>query len=82
MPSGSGPGKCRAVLIVQSETFNRSRINTRIVAVVTSNLKLVEAPGNVRIPADSSGLPKDSVVNVSQLITIDKIFLTKKESKL
>jgi len=75
-PQGSGPGYRRPVLIVQADEFNRSKINTVIAAVITSNLALAAAPGNVRLGPRSSGLPKESVVNVSQLITIDKRFLT------
>lgn len=75
-PEGSGPGYRRPVLIIQADEFNRSRISTIIVAVITSNLSLALAPGNVRLSLRSSGLPKESVVNVSQLVTIDKIFLT------
>jgi len=74
-PGGSGPGFRRPILIIQANEFNRSRINTIIAAVLTSNLVLVNAPGNVRIPALASGLKKASVVNVSQLITVDKIYL-------
>lgn len=81
-PSGSGPGKRRPVLIIQADAFNQSRIQTRTVAVVTSNLRLADAPGNVRISSKQSQLSRDSVVNVSQIITIDKVFLTKKVSKL
>jgi len=68
-------GYRRPVLIIQSNTFNRSRIRTVVAAVVTSNLRLAEAPGNVFLPASVSGLPKDSVVNVSQIITVDREFL-------
>ena len=75
-PSGSEPGFRRPVLIVQDDAFNRSRLRTVIAVVLTSNLRLVEAPGNVLIPAKSAGLPKDSVANVSQLITVDRDFLT------
>lgn len=60
---------------MQSNEFNRSRIKTVVVAVITSNLMLANAPGNVRIPARTSGLKKASVVNVSQIITVDKSFL-------
>jgi len=74
-PGGSSPGFRRPVLIIQSNEFNRSRISTVLVAVITSNLALANAPGNVRIPARASGLKKASVVNVSQIITIDKSFL-------
>lgn len=77
-PQGSGPGYRHPVLIVQANEFNRSRINTIIAAVITSNLALASAPGNVRLGPRSSGLPKESVVNVSQLITIDKRFLTER----
>ena len=71
-PAGSGPGFRRPILIVQSNDFNRSRINTVVAAVITSNLVLANAPGNVRIPARASGLKKTSVVNVSQIITLDR----------
>ncbi len=77
-PDGSGPGYRRPVLIVQADDFNRSRITTVIVAVLTSNLALAQAPGNVLIRARRAGLPKDSVVNVSQLLTIDKRLLVEK----
>ena len=77
-PVGSGPGYKRPVLVVQSNPFNASRIATVIVATVTSNLALAEAPGNVRIAKSDSGLPQPSVVNVSQLITLDRSILTKK----
>ncbi len=62
--------------MVQANAFNLSRIQTTIVAVITSNLDLAEAPGNVLLPARLSGLPRDSVVNVSQLLTLDRGFLT------
>ncbi|MDO9541211.1 MAG: type II toxin-antitoxin system PemK/MazF family toxin [Kiritimatiellia bacterium] len=94
-PEGSGPahrrplaagyggqGYRRPVLVVQADDFNRSRINTVIVAVLTSNLALAPAPGNVLVKAERSGLPKDSVVNVSQLITLDKRFLTERVKSL
>lgn len=77
-PRGSGPGFRRPVLIVQSDAFNASRIQTVIVAVITSNLHLAEAPGNVGLPRRKSGLPRDSVVNVSQLLTIDRSVLSKR----
>jgi mRNA interferase MazF len=77
-PVGSGPGYRRPVLIVQANSFNASRIATVIVAVVTSNLALAEAPGNVRIGKSDSGLPRPSVVNVSQIITVDCSMLTGK----
>jgi mRNA interferase MazF len=77
-PAGSGPGFRRPVLVVQSNPFNASRIATVVVAVITSNLALAEAPGNVRIGKSESGLPQPSVVNVSQLITLDRELLTRK----
>jgi mRNA interferase MazF len=73
---GSGPGFRRPVLVVQSNEFNDSAIRTTICAVITSNLRLAEAPGNVRLTKKASGLSKESVVNVSQLITVDKRLLT------
>lgn len=75
-PVGSGPGYRRPVLIVQANVFNQSAIRTTICAVITSNLRLADAPGNVRLSRRASGLTKDSVVNVSQLITVDKRLLT------
>ena len=77
-PEGSEPGFRRPVLIVQSDAFNRSRLQTVIAVVLTSNLRLVDAPGNVLMPAKATGLPRDSVANVSQLITVDREFLTDK----
>ena len=71
-PVGSGPGMRRPVLIIQANPFNESRISTVIVAVITSNLALGEAPGNVRLGKGDSGLPKPSVVNVSQVLTVDR----------
>jgi mRNA interferase MazF len=75
-PRGSEPGHRRPVLVVQADSFNRSRIQTAIVAVITTNLDLAEAPGNVLLPARLAGLPRDSIVNVSQLLTLDRRFLT------
>lgn len=76
IPVGSEPGFRRPVLIIQDNAFNRSRINTIIAVVITSNLALASAPGNVYLSTQNSNLPKDSVINVSQIITIDKTFLT------
>jgi len=75
-PSGSGPGYRRPVLVVQADEFNESRIQTVVVAALTSNLRLGAAPGNVLCRRSESGLRKDSVVNVSQLLTLDKSFLS------
>jgi mRNA interferase MazF len=77
-PVGSEPGFRRPVLVVQSNDFNRSRISTVIAVVITSNIKLAEAPGNVFLPHSVTNLPKDSVANISQVITIDKSFLTER----
>ena len=81
-PAGSGPGFRRPVLIIQADEFNRSRIHTVIAAVITSNVSLAGAPGNVSLSKRSTGLNKESVVNVSQVITLDKTFLTKRVSRL
>ena len=75
-PQGSGPGGRRPVLIVQSNAFNRSRISTAVVVAITSNLALENAPGNVALPRRGTGLPRRSAVNVSQILTLDKRFLT------
>jgi mRNA interferase MazF len=77
-PEGSGPGYRRPVLIVQADEFNSSRIQTVVVVVITSNLSLTMAPGNVTLKPRVSGLPRESVVNVSQVITVDKLFLTER----
>jgi len=74
-PDGSEPGYNRPVLIVQSDAFNRSRVQTVIAVVLSTNARLVDAPGNVLLPAKATGLPKDSVANVSQVITVDRDFL-------
>jgi mRNA interferase MazF len=74
-PDGSGPGYRRPVLIIQADVFTRSRIGTVIVVVLTGNLRLAAAPGNVLLRSDESRLPRDSVVNVSQVVTLDKAAL-------
>lgn len=81
-PVGSEPGYKRPLLIIQSNDFNKSKINTIIAAVITSNIRLSAAPGNILLSTKKSKLPKDSVINVSQLITIDKSFLTEKINTL
>jgi mRNA interferase MazF len=78
-PFGSEPGFRRPIVVVQSDNFNRSRIKTVIGVILTSNLRLADAPGNVLIPKAASGLPKDSVANVSQIITRDRSYLTRHE---
>lgn len=81
-PRGSEPGFRRPVVIVSSNEFNASRISTVLAAVVTSNLRLGHAPGNINLTKKSSKLGKDSVINISQIITIDKEFLTENITKL
>jgi mRNA interferase MazF len=81
-PEDSEPGYRRPVLIVQSDVFNRSKIRTVLVAVLTSNTRLAKAPGNVLLRQRQSGLPKPSVVNVSQIITLDKSRLTDRVNKI
>ncbi|MEE9295503.1 MAG: type II toxin-antitoxin system PemK/MazF family toxin [Phycisphaerae bacterium] len=82
IPRSSEPGYRRPVVVVQSDAFNRSRIQTVVVATITSNLRLSEAPGNVRLTRRQSGLPKESVINVSQLLTLDRSYLTRRARKL
>ncbi len=81
-PAGSGPGRRRPVVVVSSDSFNRSRIGTVLVAVVTSNTALSAAPGNVELDRGDVGLDKHSVVNVSQLTTLDKRTLTDRAGEL
>ena len=71
-PSGSEPGYRHPHVIIQNNVFNQSRINTVVVCVLTSNLKRAKVPGNVLLEAGEANLPKQSVVNVSQIFTIDK----------
>ena len=81
-PVGSEPGYRRPVVVIQSNDFNQSRIATVIAVVITSNTRLAQAPGNVFLPQRMTGLPRDSVANVSQVITIDKSFLTERVGSL
>jgi mRNA interferase MazF len=81
-PRGSEPGYRRPVVITSSNAFNDSRIDTIIVCVVTSNLRLAQAPGNFSVDKKNSGLSRDSVVNISQVITLDKSFLTEEIGRL
>jgi mRNA interferase MazF len=73
--AGSSPGYRRPVLVVQSDAFNLSKIHTIIVLAISTNLRLANAPGNVLLSIKQSSLPRDSVINVSQIITVDKRFL-------
>ena len=81
-PRGSEPGFRRPVLVVQADPFNLSRIRTVVVAAVTSNVSLAAAPGNVLLPRRQTGLSKASVANVSQLLTLDRTFLTERIGQL
>ena len=80
--AGSEPGLRRPVVVVQSDAFNRSTIRTVVCVPLTSNLAWADAPGNVLLPASSSGLPKDSVANVSQIIAVDRECLTERAGKV
>jgi len=75
-PSGSTPAKRRPVLVIQSDPYNASRLATVLAAVITSNTGLATMPGNVFLPAAASRLPRDSVVNVTALVTLNKTDLT------
>jgi mRNA interferase MazF len=81
-PAASEPGFRRPVLILQSDQFNRSRINTVVAAAITSNIKLKMAPGTVTLSRKAVGLDRESVINVSQLITLDKSFLNDRVGKI
>jgi mRNA interferase MazF len=81
-PRASEPGYRRPVVIVQSDPFNRSAIRTVVAAIITSNMRLAEAPGNVVLTEKQSGLPKPSVVNVSQIVTLDRTYLTERAGAL
>ena len=81
-PVGSEPGYRRPVIIVQGDPLNRSRIATVVIVPLTSNLQWADAPGNVLLASDLTGLIKDSVANVSQVLTIDRSTLTERVSKL
>lgn len=81
-PTGSEPGYRRPVLIVQSNQFNRSQIRTVLAATITSNMFISNAPGNVRLSKKACGLDKESVVNVSQVVTLDKSFLTERAGRV
>jgi mRNA interferase MazF len=81
-PAGSGPGFRRPVVVVQCDALNSSLIATVVCVPMTSNLKWELAPGNVRLSARLTGLRKESVANVSQIVAIDKEFLTMRAGKL
>ncbi len=81
-PKGSEPGYRRPVLIIQADEFNNSAIRSITCAAITSNLRIAASPGNVKTSTRATGLPKPSVVNVSQILTVDKTFLTERIKKL
>ncbi len=81
-PTGSGPGFRRPVLVVQGDALNRRRIRRVVCVPLTINLTWAEAPGNVLLPARATGLPRDSVANASQIITLDRELLTEEVGKL
>lgn len=81
-PVGSEPGFRRPVVVVQGEAFNRSALRTVVCVALTSNLRWTNAPGNVRLAARATGLPKDSVANVSQLVTLDRDTLTERVGRI
>ena len=77
-PSGSKPGFRRPVVVVQGNAFNRSRLPTIVCVVLTSNLRWANAPGNVLLTTPMTRLPRDSVANVSQIVTLDRAALTER----
>lgn len=81
-PAGSGPGFRRPVVVVQGNPLNRSRIATVVCVPLTSNITWAEAPGNTLLAAKATGLPKDSVANVSQIIALDRSLLTERVGRL
>ena len=81
-PVGSEPGYRRPAVVIQADAFNRSRLATTIVVNLTTNLALIDAPGNVLVPGKESGLKRDSVANVSQVVTLDRDALTERVGRL
>jgi mRNA interferase MazF len=81
-PAGSGPGFRRPVVVAQGDAFNASRLATVVVVPLTSNLRWASAPGNVLLPAARTGLPRDSVANVSQIVAVDRTILTERVGHL
>jgi len=81
-PAGSEPGFRRPVVVVQGDAFNASAIRTVVCVALTSNIRWVDAPGNVLLPARATGLPKPSVANVSQIVTLDRDVLTERAGRL
>lgn len=81
-PAGSGPGFRRPVVVVQGDALNRSRLATVVCVPLTSNLRWAEAPGNLLLSSRVTGLPKDSVANASQIVALDRAYLTERVGKL
>lgn len=81
-PTGSGPGFRRPLVVVQGDAFNASRLATTVVVPLTSNLRWAAAPGNVLLVAERTGLPKDSVANVSQVVAVDRALLSERVGHL
>jgi mRNA interferase MazF len=81
-PAGSEPGFRRPVVIVQGDAFNASSLRTVVCVVLTSNTRWADAPGNVLLTARATGLPKPSVANASQLVTLDRSALTERAGRL
>lgn len=81
-PRGSEPGFRRPVLVIQADSFNRSRLPTVLVVVLSSNLRLLDAPGNPLLPSKTTGLPRDSAAVVTQVVTLDREYLTKRAGKI
>lgn len=82
MPDGSEPGYRRPIMIVQSDDFNRSRIRTVLALAITTNLNLAAAPGNVSLATRATALRRRSVINVSQVVTLDRRFLTRRVDRV
>ncbi len=80
-PRGSEPGFRHPILVLQADAFNRSRLRTVVGVVVSSNTRLLDAPGNVLLPAKAVGLPRDSVANVTQFVTVDRDYLEERAGK-
>lgn len=81
-PQASEPGYRRPVIVIQADEFNSSKLQTVVVVAITSSLRLADAPGNIRLKKTETGLTKDSVANVSQILTVDKRFLTEQVGQL
>ena len=81
-PARSGPGFRRPVVIVQGDALNRSRLATAVCVPLTSNLRWADAPGNVLLTAEMTGLPRDSVANVSQVVALDRTLLEERTGRI